>query len=70
MLHCSAQSDVPQSTVGTLGAVAHTVLFLTCLAHRGITEEILIVSYQVQNIIMLSNMERSLNPVTAMIQQY
>lgn len=65
MLRCSAQSDEPQSTVGALGAAAHTFLFLTPLAHRGSTEEILVISYQVQNIILLFNMERSLNPMTA-----
>lgn len=70
MLHCSAQSDAPQSNVGALGAVAHSVLFLTCLAHRGSTEEILVVSCQVQNIIILFNIETSLNPMTAVIQQY
>lgn len=69
MLHCSAQSDVPQSAIGALGAMAHTFLFLTCLAHRGSTEEILAISHQVQNIVILFNMERSLNPMTAMIQQ-
>lgn len=68
MLHCSAQSDVPQSAVGALRA--HTVLFLTCLAHRGSTEEILVIFYRVQNVTILFNMEGSLNPMTAMIQQY
>lgn len=68
MLHCSAKSDVPQSAVGALGAVAHTFLFLACLAHRGSTEEMLVIFYQVQNTIILFNMERSLNTMTAMIQ--
>lgn len=70
MLRCSAQSDAPQSAVGALGAVAHTFLFLTRLAHRGSTEEILVISYQVQNITILFNVKRSLNPMSAMIQHF
>lgn len=49
MLHCSAQSDALQSTIGALGAVAHTCLFLTCFAHRESMVAILVIFYRVQN---------------------
>lgn len=70
MLHCSAQSDAPQSTVGALGAVAHTCLFLTCFAHGESTVAILVIFYRVQNIMVFFNTERSWNPTSAMIEQY
>lgn len=59
MLHCSA-ADAPQSTIGALGAVAHTFLFLTYFALRGRIAAISVTSYQVQSVVFF-NMEMGRN---------